>query len=715
MQTKTLTASPLAVALAFALTGPLLSAPAHADDAAAAAARKPKDLDTVTVVGTGGLESTSPKHTQPLVDTPQSVTIVPAELMQEQGVTTLRDALRNVPGISMQAGEGGVPAGDNLTLRGFSARTDLFIDGVRDFGGYSRDPFNLEQIEVVKGPASTHSGRGSTGGSINLASKAARLGEFNRGSVSVGDNQLLRATADFNHEIGDAAAFRINLMGHKNEVNGRDAVESERWGVAPTVSFGLRGDTVTTFSLFHLEQDNVPDYGQPWVPATNNALVESRDARSPVDRENFYGLLARDHEDTSTDVATLVVRHAFNDNVDLRNLTRWGRSERDSIITAPRFLSNDATDIRRTAKTRDSEDTILANVTDLTARFTTGSVQHTLLAGVEFAREESINRARTADDGDLADLFNPDFNAPYTGEVAPDPLHDASADVDSIAVYLFDTLEFNPRWELSGGLRWDRIEVEASGFDRDLDARGTWQRTDSELSGRAALVFKPRENGSVYLGYGTSFNPSAEGLTLNAGTAGLDPEESRTVELGTKWDLFEGRLMLTSALFRTEKTNARVDDPLDEGRLEVLEGEQRVDGFEVGAAGRITDDWTVFGGYTHLDSEVVESTEGDVGNELGNTPRDSATLWTTYEFTDAWQAGFGMQHVGSRYSNTSNTRMAKSYTLYDAMVGFKVSDALSLRLNGYNLSGKDYVDQVGGGHYMPGADRTFMLSADFSF
>lgn len=710
MQTRLLSTSPLAAALAL-----VLSTPAHADDASAATAaeRKAKDLDTVTVVGR--TESSSPKHTQPLLDTPQAVTIVPAEVMQEQGVTTLRDALRNVPGISMQAGEGGVPAGDNLTLRGFSARTDLFIDGVRDFGGYSRDPFNLEQIEVVKGPASTHSGRGSTGGSINLASKTARRGDFNRASFSAGDNQLLRATADFNHGLGDSAAFRVNLLSHRNEVNGRDAVESERWGVAPTLGFGLGGDTQATFALFHLEQDNVPDYGQPWVPAANNVLPESRDARAPVDRSNFYGLLARDDEDTSTDLATFTVRHAFSDDVELRNLTRWGRSERDSIITAPRFLSNDSTAIRRTAKTRDSEDRILANVTDLTAHFSTGGVAHTLLAGLEFAREESLNRARTATDGTLADLFAPDYDAPYTGEVSADPSHDAHADSDSIAAYLFDTLELNPRWQLSGGLRWDRIDIEASGFDRDAGERGTWQRTDSELSGRAAVVFKPRANGSIYLGYGTSFNPSGEGLSLNASSAGLDPEESRTLELGTKWDLFGGRLMLGSALFRTEKTNARVDDPLDEGRLEVLEGEQRVDGFEVTLAGRITDDWTVFGGYTRLDSEVVESTEGDVGNELGNTPRHSASLWTTYELSDAWQAGFGVQHVGSRFSNTSNTRMAKAYTLYDAMVSWKLSDAFSLRLNGYNLSNKDYVDQVGGGHYLPGAERTFMVSADFSF
>src|SRR5688500_737147 len=388
-------AAPLAAALALAVTQQ-----AYAYDASAT------DLNAVHVQGEKQEELASPKFTQPLVDTPQSVTIVSAELMQAQGVTTLREALRNVPGISMQAGEGGVPAGDNLTLRGFSARTDLFIDGVRDFGGYSRDPFNLEQIEVVKGPASTHSGRGSTGGSINLASKAARRGEFNRASASVGDNQLLRATADLNHEIGDSAAFRINLMSHRNEVNGRDAVESERWGIAPSLSFGLGSDTSATFALFHLEQDNVPDYGQPWVPATNNALPDSRDGRAPVDRDNYYGLLARDYEDPSTDVATLTVRHAFSETVELRNLTRWGRSERDSIITAPRFRANDSTDIRRTAKTRDSEDTILANTTDLTARFATGSIQHTLLAGVEFAREESTNRFRAATDGELADLWN---------------------------------------------------------------------------------------------------------------------------------------------------------------------------------------------------------------------------------------------------------------------------------------------------------------------
>lgn len=704
---KTPAAAPLAAALALALSAPAFAA----DPTSEADKRKPTDLDKVEVVGQN--ESSSPKHTQPLLDTPQSITVVPAELMQEQGVTTLRDALRNVPGISMQAGEGGVPAGDNLSLRGFSARTDLFVDGIRDFGGYSRDPFNLEQIEVVKGPASTHTGRGSTGGSINLASKVARAGEFSNGTLSVGDDGLVRATADINQPLSDSSAFRINLFGHSSEVNGRDAVENKRWGVAPSLSFGLGSDTVTSISLFHLEQDNIPDYGQPWVPATNNALPLSRNRIAPVDRSNFYGLLDRDYEETETDMGTVVVQHAFNDDVSLRNTTRIGRSNRDSIITAPRFSNNNSTSIDRTAKTRDSEDKIAANVTDVTAHFNSGDVAHTVVAGLEIAREESLNRARTATNGNPADLFNPDFNAPYTGKITTTGL--AEADADSAAVYVFDTLELSPQWELSGGLRWDYFSVDYSNQHFDTGIVDRFSSTDTQLSGRVGVVFKPRENGSIYFGYGTSFNPSAEGLTLSEATEDLDPEESRTAELGTKWNLFNDKLALTTAVFRTEKTNARVTDPSD-STVVTLTGKQRVDGFEIGLAGRITERWTMSGGYAYLDGQVLESIDTrEDGKELGNTPRNSVTLWTTYELTDNFEVGFGAQHVGARWTNNREERQAKSYTLYDAMLGYRFNPKFALRLNGYNLSNKAYVDRVGGGHYLPGAERTLALSADFSF
>ena len=671
-------------------------------------------LDRIEVQGQRGAMPSAPRMTEPLLDTPKTVTVVPAELLQEQGVTTLREALRNVPGISLQAGEGGVPAGDNLTLRGFSARTDLFIDGVRDFGGYARDAFNIEQVEVVKGPASTHSGRGSTGGSINLASKAPRSAQsFQHGSLAAGDADLLRATADLNQPFGDSGAFRLNLMAHESGVAGRDAVESQRWGVAPSLGFGLGDAASATLSLFHLEQDNVPDYGHPWVPAGNEALPGSRDQRAPIARDAWFGLLDRDYEETATDLATLVFDVALADGMELRNLTRWGESRRDSIITAPRFLANDSTAIRRTAKTRDSSDRILANVTDLVARFDSGALQHTLAAGLELAREDSRNLARSASDGELADLFAPDFRAPYTGVVQRDPLRDADARADSAAVYVADTLVLSPRWELSGGLRWDRFDVATHGYDSSQGERRRYQRSDSMLSGRAAALFKPHQDASLYLAWGTSFNPSAEGLSLNAATAALEPEESRTVELGGKWSLFDDRLLLSSALFRTAKTNARTEDA-DE--IVVLEGEQRVDGFEVSLAGRIGERWTVFGGYAWLDGEVVDSLDpSEVGNVLGNTPRHSASLWTSVALGERLELGFGAQHVGARFSNTSNARRARAYTVFDAMARWTVSDGVAVRLNAYNLFDKDYVDTVGGGHYGVGAGRSLVASVDLAF
>jgi len=716
---------PLAAALALALLLPVGAAKAAEADAGAATAMgsditraagpllaAASKLDRVQVRGVAQPGPASPKLTEPLIDTPKTITIVPAELLQDQGVTTLREALGNVPGISLQAGEGGVPAGDNLTLRGFSARTDLFVDGVRDFGGYARDPFNVEQIEVIKGPASSQTGRGSTGGSINLVSKTAHNETFRRATISAGGEDLLRLSADLNQPLTDDSALRINALAHDGGVVGRDAVESERWAIAPTLAFGL-GDAELDFSLFHLRQDNVPDYGQPWVPAANTALPLSRDARSPVDRENWYGLLDRDYEETDTDLATLSVELPLGESTTLHNLSRWGESRRDSIVTAPRFRANDSTDIRRTAKTRDSEDTILLNATDLVSRVATGSVEHTLVAGVEIAREESENRARTATDGDLADLFDPDFRAPYTGVVSPDPLRDANAEADSLAVYLFDTAVLSPNWEVSGGLRWDRFDVDTEGYDSTIASRAQYSRRDSMLSGRVALLYKPHEDASLYVGVGNSFNPSAEGLTLNSEIAGLEPEKSRSLELGGKWNLFDGDLLLTGALFRTEKINARTEDT---DQIVVLEGEQQVDGIEFGATGRIGDRWTLFGGYVYLDSEVTESLNAaERGNRLGNTPRHSASVWTTFDASDRLQFGVGGRHVGARYSNTQNTREAKAYTVYDAMAAYTFNDSARLRVNGYNLSDKDYIETVGGGHYTPGAGRSWMASLDLSF
>ena len=252
----------------------------------------------------------TPKLTEPLRDIPQTITVIPRAVMDEQGATTLRDVLRNVAGITFQAGEGGVPAGDQLSIRGFSARTDMFVDGVRDFGGYSRDSFNIEQVEVAKGPTSSIAGRGSTGGAINQVSKAPGAGADRRGddrrrqrrAISARRSISTSRSTDFRFP---APSFRVNAMWTDTGVPGRDRVESSRWGVAPSLGFGIGTATRATISYFNLKQDNLPEYGLPWVPAnTNPELAAYANGAPPVDQSNFYGLTTRDYEKTDTDLAT---------------------------------------------------------------------------------------------------------------------------------------------------------------------------------------------------------------------------------------------------------------------------------------------------------------------------------------------------------------------------------------------------------------------------
>lgn len=662
--------------------------------------------------------SASPKYTEPLRDVPQTITVVPQSVIQAQGVSTLRDVLRNVTGISIQAGEGGVPAGDNLTIRGFSARTDMSIDGVRDFGGYSRDPFNVEQVEVTKGPASSYAGRGSTGGSINLVSKSATLAPAYSGTLGIGTSAYKRGTADVNQPltgVGIAGtALRFNAMWTDADVAGRDAVTNSRWGLAPSVAFGLATPTRVKLGYSYLNQDNLPDYGLPWVPNTNVPLAVYADQPAPVDYTNFYGLTQRDYENTRTGVASAQFEHDWGTRLNLRSLLRSGRTKRDSVITAPRFASTTSTDINRQLQSRDMLDTILADQTDLRASFGNGAVRHALVAGFELDRETSENFARTAPAAPLADFYHPDPSQAFTGPITRTGAVNRGA-ADSAGVYVFDTVKLRSRWELTGGLRFDRFHL-----DYDSTAVGgvitPFERTDAMLSWRAGAVFKPRTSGSIYVGYGTAFNPSAEGLTLSVATADLEPETSHSFELGTKWDLVAGRLGVNAALFRTEKTNARTPGVNAGDPPTVLSGRYRVDGVELGATGNLTKRWTLFAGYTHMRSEIDSSnTPTEVGEALGNTPAHSLRLWTTFYLPWEIEVGGGAQFVDQRFNGNTGARSAPGYWLIDATLSRAVSGHLGLRLNAQNLADERYIDRVGGGHFIPGSGRSILLTADVKF
>jgi catecholate siderophore receptor len=711
-------------------------APSNGDGAASA---PPRDRTTnevgqlreVVITGERPPENkpdivSSPLYTEPLSDIPQTITVVPRVLIEQQNATTLRDVLRNVPGISMQAGEGGVPNGDNLSIRGFNARTDLFVDGVRDFGGYTRDPFNVEQIEVTKGPASSYSGRGSTGGNINLSSKGPSLHPLYAGSMGFGTENYLRFTTDVNQPIGNlglkGTALRLNGMWTEGDTAGRDSVESSRWGVAPSVAFGLGTPTRLTLSYFHLDQNNIPDYGLPWVPAnTNAALAAFSDKPAPVEFSNFYGLVSRDYERTRTDLPTAKLEHDFTSHLTLRNLTRYGHTERDSVITAPRFVNanTNATLLNRQLQSRDQEDTIWANQTYLTSQFDSWKIGHTLVAGVEYIHESSDNYART---GPLSqtDLFNPNPRDAYPGPITRTGAK-TEATSDSLALSLFDTIKLGEQWQLTGGLRWDYFDL---GF-RSIATNGVslldLDRTDEMLSWRVGIVYKPRPNGSIYAAYGTSFNPSGEGLALANTASALnnintEPEENRSYEIGTKWELFDQRLALSLAVFRTEKTNARTEDPADATDIVVLEGEQRVDGIELGVAGNLTDDWQIFAGYAYLRSDITKSKiPAEEGKELSNTPSQTFNLWTTYRLPWHFEVGGGVQFTDSRFSSTANTREAPSYWVGDAMVAWSPAENFTMRLNVYNLTDEKYIDRVGGGHFVPGTGRSAVVSANWRF
>lgn len=669
----------------------------------------------------------SPKYDGPLRDIPQTITVVPKSVIKDQGATTLRDVLRNVPGISMQAGEGGGGlAGDNLSIRGFNARNDIYVDGVRDYGAYSRDPFNVEQVEVSKGPASAYGGRGSAGGSVNLMTKAPFETPSYDATAGLGTEDYKRFTADVNQPVDflTNTAARLNVMWHDQDEPGRDVVENERWAVAPSITFGLGQPTQLTLSYMHMEQDNVPDYGIPWVPAGNtNAVLSKRINGVPkVDFENFYGLEDYDFEDIDVDVATMIFTHQFDDWATLRDIFRFTQARRNSAITAPRFADLDPgpatvsdTVINRQLQRREIENDIYLNATDVTFRFDTGPISHVLLTGIEFSREDQDNRnsAQTANQPQT-DIFNPHSNDNPLGKMPKITGVPSVAQVDTVAIYIFDTIRIGEHWEFIGGGRWDHVDTYYKQSPLSFD-------TDENLySWRGAVVFKPVEAGSIYFGAGNSYNPSLDGNTgiaLSTNNVKLEAEETLSFELGAKWEFFEQRLLVTGAAFYTEKENARTpgvnpnDPPL------VLDGVQYVRGFEAGLAGNITRAWKAWAGYTFMDSEVEESNNpAEVGEELANTPRHSFSFWTTYLFPYGIEIGGGVNYVGPRENNnTSTSRTAPDYYLFDGLIAYHVNDHVTIRLNGYNLADEEYVDRVGGGHFVPGAGRWAVMSADFDF
>lgn len=737
-------------------------------DAPVATAGPATEVSGVKVDGKRAVaEVQSPKLTASLVDTPKAITVIPERIIRQTAATSLQDILRNSPGITFGAGEGGQPLADRPFIRGQASGNNVFVDGVRDSGGQTREVFNLEQVEVVKGPDSAYSGRGSGGGSINLSSKTPKADDFATGSLGVGTDEYVRATVDLNHKINDSVAVRLNLLGTQGNTPGRKAVDFDRWGIAPSIAFGLNGPTQLVASYYHLDGNNMPDYG---LPLFTKVTGVARDASGilPVDRDSFYGLKARDYQKTKADIATVSFDHQISENLGVRQVLRYSKTLNDYILTnpgdaGPAQLIDGVWWMKRGTKTRWNPTTTIAAVTDLHGKAMTGAVEHSFDIGLELSREKNLNATyttfttsgsacpaayryaasgavttrQTLGAGDCTNVFAPNADDPWTGITNRGPANRNIA--KTAAIYGFDTLKFGDKWLLNLGVRYDNYQ--SLGHDyTTTNANGvftvtgiTYRKAEWSFTNyQAGLVYKPTENSSLYVSYGTASTPPgvAGGDQNGNGTNGtgnlanqtLEPEDSESFEAGAKVNVFNDALALSAALFKTTRKNAQIQ--VDAGVYQQV-GETQVKGVELGVSGNITPKWQAFGGYTYMDSELVRGAYNGVnqGDPLANTPKNTFSLFTTYRVTQPLSLGGGAYYVSKTFGGNqggagggANGVYLPSYWRYDAFASYTVNDRVDVQINVQNLTDERYFTKTNGVHHAdPAPGRQAILTLNVKY
>ncbi len=709
------------------------------------------------------------KFTQPLQDIPQTIQVIPKELFNQQGATTLTEALRNSAGVgTFYAGENGsTSTGDAIYMRGFDTSNSIFADGIRDLGSISRDVFNIESVEVQKGPAGTDNGRSAPTGAVNTVSKQAFLEDAVAANLSGGIDGQKRATVDWNQTLGLAgSAVRLAAMWQDSDVPGREHVNNSRWGFAPTVGFGLGTDSRLHLSYYYVKQDNVPDgfvptIGLPrWVPQTGLSHLVG----NPVDPGNFYGTRA-DHDDSTARMATARFEHDFSGKLKLTNTTRWGLTQQDYLLssftvtggtTANPMAGNvkwtnvndlSTYTLNRSNNTfKDQSNRILTNQLNLRADFATGSLQHNLSTGLELTHEDQdVHTVVATGTRPAANLYDPNWNDAGTLTWARNGTGNEGK-TDTTAVYLFDSVRFGERFVVTAGLRSDHYTTYYSSRALCTTAANSTAPCGSlpvgtvvqnvNLDGSGTLfnwklgaVFKPFQALSLYANYalaqqppgGSSFQLSS--AANNANNPNLDPQKTHTVELGSKWSVLENRLALNVALFKTKVTNEINNLILDENNNPTQTGEKEVKGVELSVVGNITQNWMISASFSHLETEVVEGAfiAQDGTPNLTYTPGDTVSTWTSYRLPFGLTLGGGLRHIGGLHRGTDGAAgtpvSTGGYGVVDAVASWATNEKLSLRLNAYNVTDKRYVASINksGYRYTPGAARSMVLSVDYRF
>lgn len=734
---------------------PAAAAPAE-DYEVEPAAPAPADLSLRN--GGGGVlnpgQGSSTKQTAPLLNTPQTVTVIPGTIIQQRQATTLTEALRNTPGITFDAGENAFGAGPSqFNIRGFNSVGSLFVDDTRDNGSFQRDTFNIEGIEVVKGPAADN-GRGTAGGYVNTVTKTPRIGNFVEGSLGLGfdeyDSEMRRRAAlDVNQSFG-TTGVRLNTMIQDGGVAGRDIAEANTWGVAPSLAFGLGTKFRTILAYEHFERNDVPDAGVrlnrradfPGLPSVGvGGAGPAPNGGGTVGRDFAFGS-PLDYDDVQSDAILARFEYDIVPGVTISNQTRWANVDREALISnhtpgPPPGLGS--FNYQRTNET-------ISNQTNVRAQFNTGPFKHTLSTGVDLSREKSDSIRQTT----RADI-----------------------EVDTVAFYAFDTVELSRHWQLTGGVRVEHYNVDINGPgipNSQGGALNQWSDSETTVGGKIGIAYKPVEQGTLYASYGISHLPHGSLLSnpdifrdgqngFPAFIAGADPVELHNYEIGVKWDWFGGKLSTAAALFRTEKHNypfrgrdIAAGDPANANILHGY-GKQIVEGLEVSVAGELTDRWKVYGGFVWMDSErkhsayldgvrraggngaadygctvpVALCTVSTIGDELAYTPNFSASLWMTYDLTDKFTFGGGIQYVGDSWIGRPDDalRIIKNgvygkvpdYFLVNLYASYDITENIELSLNVDNVFDETYLTTTGwnGSWGYLGAPRTYWLSANFKY
>ena len=650
---------------------------------------------------------TATRTDTPLRDVPQSIAIVTQQLMRDQAMQNMADVVRNIPGFGMAQGEGNR---DAPILRGTASTADFFVDGLRDDAPYYRDLYNVERVEGLKGPNAMIFGRGGSGGLINRVSKQADWEPTRELTLLAGSWSNRRLTADFDQPLGDTVAWRVTGV-YENSDSYRDGVTIERKGVNPTVSFRPGERTLVSLGYEYFDDDRVADRGIPSLGGVPLA----------TSRSTFFGDPSQSPTGVTVHAFSALVDHVFDNGLSLRNRTRWANYDKFYQNVFPGAVNAAAGTVAISAYNNQTDRTNLINQTDLNWEVSTGAIRHTLLAGVELARQETDNQRLTGYFTSLGANVT-SVQVPITDPRTRLPIEfrASASDADNhgvattAAVYLQDQITLSPQWQAILGIRHDDFDVD---FRNNRNGARISSR-DGLVSPRAGLVYKPVEPLSLYASYSVAYVPRAgeQLASLTPTNAAFDPEKFENVELGAKWDV-RPDLAFTAAVYRLDRSNVVVPDPNDP-TVSILVDGQRVRGVELGLAGNVTDRWSVMAAYAHQDGEITATQSASVraGNRLAQMPRNLLSLWNRYDFSPSWGIGLGAIHSGSLYAANDNLVQLPSFNRIDAAVYYTVNPRLHLQLNIENLFDETYYASAhSNNNITPGAPRAARLSLTAKF